>query len=89
MPRGRPIRTKCPKCKRGQYREPRPERGVALIGHEVTMRYGKKNGSGSGGATFYGHRGIMECLDCGHIWASTLEGVRAYMKPSWLARYSE
>jgi len=26
---------------------------------------------GEGGRTFLGHRGEMECLDCGHAWFST------------------
>lgn len=46
-----------------------------VIGHEVALRAGKSSGFGGGGRRFYGHRGICECLDCGHVWSSTLCGV--------------
>jgi uncharacterized Zn finger protein len=64
--RGRPIATKCPSCKRGKYNYPPPEKGVirtpgveqrkAWRGYHRTLR------------TLMS----MTCLDCGHVWWTTL-----------------
>lgn len=80
MGRGKPISVKCPKCKRGKYLCERQVRGVMVIAHETRVSARKSSCGGTGGARFYGHRGIVECLDCGHTWRSTLAGVNAWRK---------
>jgi hypothetical protein len=72
MPRGTPLSLKCPKCRRGQWRAPRAVRGVKATGR-VEKRISRSRGSGygGGGPLFTGHRGEVECLDCGHKWWST------------------
>jgi hypothetical protein len=72
MSKGTPFALKCPKCKRGKYREPCQIKGVEKTG-EVEKKLTKSNhrGSGSGGRSFFGYRGRVRCLDCGHEWFST------------------
>jgi ribosomal protein S27E len=72
MPTGTPLYMKCPKCRRGQYSYPRQVRGVRPTGKvEKRITRSAHCGHGSGGRAFYGHRGQVECLDCGHVWYST------------------
>lgn len=72
MSTGTPHVLKCPKCKRGQWREPPIERGVHKTGNvEPRITKSAHKGHGNGGRSFYGHRGEVECLDCGHKWFST------------------
>jgi hypothetical protein len=71
MPKGTPIIMKCPKCRRGRYGHGRRYEGVMPIGVELSRHSGKHQGHGSGGRGFHGHRGIVQCRDCGHVWAST------------------
>ncbi len=72
MSRGTPITMKCPRCKRGEYgREPR-ERGCRPTGKvENKIHRSNHQGHGCGGTGFFGYRGEVECLDCGHKWFST------------------
>ena len=58
MTTGRPVRIKCPKCKRGKYGYSPQIRGVEGVGDRV-----KK-----------GRRRIRltRCLDCGHEWMCNL-----------------
>ena len=75
MPRGTPICLKCPSCKRGQWSELPRERGVRATGRvERIVRRSAHAGHGGGGSSFTGHRGEVECLDCGHHWFSTRPG---------------
>lgn len=46
-----------------------------LIGHEIRVSRSGHKGHGSGGMSFNGHRGLVWCRDCGHVWATTLVGV--------------
>gem|GEM_PF-6105372 len=71
MPPGTPICLKCPKCRRGQWREPKPELGVRVIGNGTRMVRSRHSGHGNGGNGFYGYPGLVRCLDCGHGWYST------------------
>jgi ribosomal protein S27E len=72
MPAGTPIRMKCPKCRRGQYRRGRIILGVLATGEvELKVTRSKHQGHGKGGRGFTGHRGLVECRDCGHRWYST------------------
>ena len=72
MPTGTPICAKCPKCKRGQWREPRPDLGVRVIGNGIRVVRSNHKGWGNGGAGFTGYPGLVRCLDCEHEWYSTL-----------------
>jgi hypothetical protein len=72
MPTGTPICCKCPKCKRGQWREPKPDLGTIIIGNGIRLVQSKHAGYGNGGSGFYGYPGLVKCLDCGHEWFSTL-----------------
>lgn len=75
MPKGSPHGLKCPKCKRGCYREPSPWHGV-IATDKLEPRI-TKTGMGSGsGRGFNGHRGGAKCLDCGHEWWSTHSRVK-------------
>lgn len=72
MPKGTPLWPKCPRCKRGQYGEPRAFAGTLKTGRIETAIYKSAHkGHGSGGRAFIGHRGEMRCGDCGHTWFST------------------
>ena len=72
MPKGTPFWPKCPHCKRGQYREPRPVAGTHPTGRiEAAIHRSGHKAYGSGGRAFIGHRGEMKCGDCGHAWYST------------------
>lgn len=72
MSTGTPYALKCPRCKRGKYREARQINGVRKTG-AVEIRLTKSNhkGHGNGGRSFFGHRGHVRCFDCGHEWFST------------------
>lgn len=72
MPKGTPLWPKCPACKRGQYGELSIEKGTFKTGRfELRVTRSGHKGSGSGGSSFIGHRGEMQCRDCGHLWYST------------------
>jgi hypothetical protein len=72
MPTGTPCWPKCPKCKRGKWGYPKPEKGVHFTGLvERRLTTSKHQGHGNGGQGFHGHRGLIECHDCGHKWFST------------------
>jgi ribosomal protein S27E len=72
MPAGTPLTIKCPKCKRGMFGYPRRDRGCRPTGRvDDKIRRSQHCGHGNGGAGFYGYRGEVECLDCGHKWFST------------------
>jgi hypothetical protein len=58
----RPIALKCPSCHRGEYGYDRPERGIVQSGRTEKRRRAKRL------STMHESR----CLDCGHIWWSTL-----------------
>lgn len=88
MPKGTPICLKCPKCKRGKWREARMVEGCAPTGRiEAHITKSKHGGRGDGGHSFTGHRGQVECRDCGYTWFSTLpwaNGVECSgAKPCW------
>jgi hypothetical protein len=69
---GTPLTLKCPRCKAGQWGEARAERGCRPTGRvEERVRRSRHQGHGKGGMGFTGHRGEVECLDCGHKWFST------------------
>jgi hypothetical protein len=72
MPTGTPISIKCPKCKRGKWGHDRNRKGVQAVGCEVKPTRSQHAGHGNGGSSFYGHRSIVCCLDCGHTWPTTL-----------------
>jgi hypothetical protein len=72
MPTGTPGSLKCPACHRGQYGRPVQSLGVRPTGRvEERVSRSKHSGHGAGGHGFLGHRGEVECLDCGHKWFST------------------
>jgi hypothetical protein len=72
MSRGTPHTMKCPKCKRGMFGHPRRQLGVRPTGKlEPGLTRTHNRGHHGGGPSFYGHRGQVECLDCGHVWYST------------------
>ena len=79
MPTGTPYTLKCRRCKRGMNRELLHLRdfyvGAARVQPtgrvEAKVTRSKHTGHGNGGASFYGHRGEVRCLDCGHTWWST------------------
>ena len=72
MPTGTPLTLKCPSCRRGQFGYGRIELGVRATGEtERRLTWSAHSGSGGGGCSFRGHRGRVECLDCGHAWFST------------------
>lgn len=62
----RPIALKCPSCHRGEYGYDRPLRGVAQSGR--TEKRWTRRRRGSRLSTMHESR----CLDCGHIWWSTM-----------------
>ena len=72
MTTGRPIATKCPACKRGKHGYPRQQGGVhRTFGVMQRMRKcfgGRRPGSVMRTTTH------MTCVDCGHVWWTTLEG---------------
>lgn len=71
MPKGTPICLKCPHCRRGMYGHAPRDKGVRPTGRvELQVRRSAHQGHGSGGGGFWGHRGEVECLDCGHRWYS-------------------
>jgi len=54
------------------YRQLRRDKGTRPTGRvEEKVTRSKHSGHGKGGAGFTGHRGEVECLDCGHKWYST------------------
>lgn len=72
MSKGTSIWLKCPKCKRGKFGHKPQVKGVRKTGRvEGKISRSAHRGTGDGGASFYGHRGEVECLDCGHKWYST------------------
>lgn len=72
MPAGTPITLKCPACKRGKYGCLARKNGVRHTGRvEPKWTRSKHRGAGKGGSGFRGHRGEVECLDCGYKWFST------------------
>jgi hypothetical protein len=72
MPTGTPYTIKCPRCKLGTYGRRGQYHGVRATGAvEKTWSRSGHKGTGNGGRSFYGHRGQVECLDCGHKWWST------------------
>lgn len=72
MSSGTPLVPKCPRCHRGKYGHPRRINGTRATGRfERLFRRSQHSGSGKGGSGFYGHRGEVECLDCGYKWYST------------------
>lgn len=72
MPSGTPIVIKCPKCRLGQYGHESPIRGVRKTGiTEAKISRSHHQGHGKCGSGFTGHRGQVECGDCGHKWFST------------------
>ena len=72
MPKGIPLWPKCPKCRRGMWGENRPDHGTFRTGGiESKISRSKHQGHGDGGRGFYGHRGEVECRDCGYKWFST------------------
>jgi|SRR5271156_4897188 len=71
MPTGTPYTLKCPSCKRGKWGHTPKSKGFEPIAVEVKVTKSGHKGYGNGGASFCGHRGIVRCLDCGHVWAST------------------
>jgi hypothetical protein len=72
MPTGTPFTMKCPACRRGAFGHASPDLGVRKTGRvEKQVTRSKHRGTGGGGCSFRGHRGEVECLDCGHRWYST------------------
>ena len=73
MPKGTPYGLKCRRCRRGMWREPRQIKGCRPTGRTETRitRSGHCGHGSGGGESFEGHRGEVECLDCGHRWFST------------------
>lgn len=80
MPSGSPYALKCPACRRGQYGQPRPIRGVRGTGRlepGPAHKTKQTSGSGKGGPNMWGWKGEAECLDCGHFWWSNHPQVSA------------
>lgn len=77
MPKGTPIGLKCPRCRRGKWGYERTVKGVQLADEYEGRVHRTRSSSagGCGGPTKVGHRRKVECLDCGHVWFTTL-----YMK---------
>lgn len=69
MTTGRPIATKCPRCKRGKYREEPMVLGVRRIVDAAQREVRRRMRRGNCVRTLT----AMECLDCGHKWNTTLE----------------
>jgi hypothetical protein len=70
--RGTPVALKCHKCKRGMWGHGPAYLGVKPTGRcEEKLRHSNHHGTGRGGRSFYGYRGEVKCLDCGHVWFST------------------
>lgn len=64
----RPIALKCPACHRGEYGHDRPERGVVQSGRTKERWAWRHTRRGKVLSTMNESR----CLDCGHIWWSTI-----------------
>jgi len=58
-----PLRLACPKCRRGTFGNAPTVAGVRKTGLVEGREYSTHGWSG--------HRGQVECLDCGHVWYST------------------
>ena len=68
MTTGNPIKLKCPKCRRGQWRRAKQVNGVITAMHEKRERvvFGHRR---RGGRTVIQRKAT--CLDCGHVWWTT------------------
>jgi len=72
VPKGTPFWPKCPNCKRGAFGKLPSVAGTLKTGRiEQKIHRSAHKGYGDGGRTFIGHRGEMQCRDCGHTWLST------------------
>jgi len=67
MTTGRPIVTKCPKCRRGKHGCPPQELGVR--GTELRRQGWRATRKGKVLRTLT----HVMCVDCGHAWWTTLE----------------
>ena len=64
----RPIALKCPKCHRGEYGRITTDRGVVQSGRTREQRTWNTRRPGATVNTMH----ESKCLDCGHVWWSTL-----------------
>jgi hypothetical protein len=67
----KPITLKCPKCHRGEYGYDRAERGVVQSGRTKKKWTWNTRRIGKTLSTMH----ESKCLDCGHLWWSTLSWV--------------
>jgi hypothetical protein len=69
---GRPIATKCPKCRRGQYGKTSSILGCRVVPNAPQRESKRRVRRGYHVVTLTN----MTCLDCGHAWWTTLEPKR-------------
>lgn len=75
MPKGTPLWPYCRRCRKGynpsNVFDDRGRNTKKTGFNEERVTKSRHGGFGSGGQSFFGHRGEMECLDCGAKWFST------------------
>jgi hypothetical protein len=76
--RGVPVSPKCPKCKRGKWGHAPINKGVRKHRDKLRERWS----TGGRGHSYFRGQMLIECLDCGHTWWSTLytEEVRRLLR---------